>query len=174
MVIKILFALFLLAMNVDLGNAQVEHDVFLSKTFKKIIKSDQSNIRNNSVRDSLILENFSLIKSLLNDSVNLNTTQELNKRTHKRLNTGLVITFIHVLQIDPHLLLNEETVHLFAEHIDQKRISSKELKSALSVYQIDVENDRWSEESASYFKERVESVKREWNIESLEEKTVSH
>ena len=165
MTIKILFSFFLLVMNVDLGNAQVEHEEFLSKTFKKIIKTDQSNIRNHSVRDSLILKNFSLIKSLLEDSVNLNTNQELKKRTHKRLNIGLVMTFIHVLQIDPHLLLNDETVHLFAENIDQKRIGSEELKSALSVYQIDVDHNRWPKESASYFQEKVESVKREWNIE---------
>ncbi len=165
MSLKILFTLFLLVVNAQTGNAQSEHEAFLSKTFKKIIKADQSNIRNNSVRDSLILENFSLIKSLLDDSVNLNTNQELKKRTHKRLNIGLVMTFIHILQIDPQLLLNDKTAHFFAEYIDQKRIGSGELKSALNVYQIDVDNKRWPEEMAAYFLERVESVKRKWNIE---------
>lgn len=165
MAIKILLTLFILSINVELGNAQVEHEIFLSKTFKKIVKADQSNIWNNNVRDSLILKNFNLIKSLLDDSVNLNTNQELNKRTHNRLKNGLVITFIHILQIDPRLLLNDETSNFFAEQIDQKRINSNELKSALSVYQIDVDNKRWPEESITYFEERVESVKRKWNIE---------
>ena len=162
---KLFLVFILLVVGSNWASAQNDHDAFLSKTFRKVIKTDQSHVRNNAVRDTLVRNNFDLINSLLADSVNLNTNQALKKRTHRRLKTGLVITFIHILQIDPKLLLNEATSDFLAEQIAQKRIGSNELKSALGVYQVDVDNKRWSEESMSYFTERLESVKAKWKIE---------
>lgn len=164
MVLRSLFLFLLLILQTGASTAQDEHDAFLSKTFKKVIKLDQSNIRNNKVRDSLIKDNFALIQELLEDSVNLNTNQSLKRKTSGRLKTGLVITFIHILQIEPTMLLNEETSDFFARHIAEERISSEELKSALSVYQVDVDNKRWPEERMNYFKERVDSIKEKWQI----------
>lgn len=154
-----------LIFNVLSISAQESDEQYLSKTFKEIIRTDQSNIRNNVVRDSLILINFELIQSLLKDSVNLNTEQKLEKRTIKRLHIGLVSTFIHIGQNHPNLIMNDETSTFIAEQINQGRLNRKELKIALSAYKTDVENNRWSEDASNYYSEKIETVKTKWGIE---------
>ncbi|MFK7786017.1 MAG: hypothetical protein AB8B56_12915 [Crocinitomicaceae bacterium] len=147
------------------SHAQESNEQFISKTFKEINRTDQSNLRNHVVRDSLILINFELIQSLLKDSVNLNSEQSFSKRTTKRLHLGLAMTFIHIGQNHPDLILNDETSAFIAEQINQGRLNRKELKIALHAYMVDVENDRWSESNSDYYREKIAGVKTKWGIE---------
>lgn len=146
------------------SKAQNTDEKMLLKTFKHIIKTDQSHIRNNSIREVLILNNFETIKSLLADSISLNPDQYLKKRTRKKLYTGLMATFIHTLQTAPNLLLNDETLDLFAEYIDKNLLRKKELNSALKILQYDTESNRftkWTE----YSLQRIPLAREKWKLD---------
>ncbi len=153
----------ILLLNVNGSFAQEHNENSLFKTFKKITELDQSHIRKNNIRDSLILLNFSKIKELLSSDINLNSEQKLKNKTKKKLKSDLLLTFLHVLQIDPRLLLNDETVEFFAQYIDKNLISNRQLKSALVAYNYDIEIGRWTNWTA-YFDERIEFVKVKWKI----------
>lgn len=75
-----------------------------------------------------------------------------------------MITFIHILQIDPIKLLNEETSNLFASYIREDLIGNQELSSALKAYKIDIVNERWPNWT-EYYWQRIERVKIQWKIE---------
>jgi len=159
----ILILLFLLFGLSSKSNAQNPNEKMLFKKFKEIIKTDQSNIRNNDVRHGLFFTNFETIKSLLADSISLNSDQDLKKRTRKKLHTGLMATFIHILQTDPSLLLNDETLDLFAKYIDADLIRKQELNSALNILQYEADSNRfpkWTE----YSLQRIPLAQEKWNL----------
>lgn len=148
----------------DIEPVKIDSERDLLKTFRKIVRTDQSHIRNYNVRDSLILVNYSTIKNLLLNNTSLNSQQKLKNRTKKKLEWGLLLTFIHILQSNPSFLINEEEVEFFAECINRKLLDNSQLKSALLKYNNDIEMNNFPE-WADYYRDRIDSVKKKWNIE---------
>lgn len=144
--------------------AQEVNEDQLYRTFKEILKKDQSNIRKNEIRDSLVQENFAIILDLLESGVNLNTRREMQKKTYKKMNVALIMTFIHTLQYDSKRLLNEESTTQFADYLNQGLLDKRELSIALNAYNKDIVHNRFPQATAYYY-QRIENVTTLWGIE---------
>lgn len=137
-----LFALLLF--NSTNSHSRTEYDKWLRKEFKAIQKRDQSNVRNNEVRDTLILYNFNLInKYFREDKMRTFQDSTLTEKTLRIVKVGLIITYIHILQTNTLKLLNKEIVDEYKGYLDNEVLTHFTLESAVNTYTTDMNHQRW-------------------------------
>lgn len=161
-----IFVLLLLSLISFNGSTQNTNETDLYETFQKILKTDRSNVRKPEVRNHIFVNNLSNINGLLKEGVSLNTEIEIEEKLRKTMSLGLLVTFLHTLQSDPTLLLNDSTVVLYSDCIHKNTLALTELKYALKFFQKDLENGRFMKWK-SYFEERLPIVLEKWKLMSL-------
>ena len=144
--------------------ARTEYDKWLRKEFKAIIKRDQSHVRNNEVRDTLFLYNFNLISSFYEeDKMPQFSDSTISQKTKDKVELGLIITHIHILQNFPSLILNENRINLYSDYLNNGTMTKFILEAAMNAYTTDLNNERWGEISneLNHFYELAIST---WNL----------
>ena len=147
-------------------------DKELIKTFKNIHKTDQSHIRDSSIRNTIFRTNFQTIVNII-DIQGFPQLSQYYKSKRKRniIDGASQITFVHILQTKPELLLNEEMIYKFKSQITKSRININILSFALNIFNYDHSTqwypNFWSEEVERCFHLAV----KEWGITLREIKT---
>lgn len=86
------------------------------------------------------------------------------------INNGAQRTFIHILQFQPEILLNEKTISLLKKEVENNSLDSKLLKVALQTFQYD--RDVRRKDAPNWNKEIEENFYfafREWGIKLYSE-----
>ncbi len=121
---------------------QTKQDL-ISKLFKQIIKEDQSHLKQQEIRNKIFVQNFNLINEQFKQNNLTNSClNSLNKKRLKNVNTGLRVTFIHILQTKPELILNEDYIQFIEKQITENDFDKSRLKTALTIYYYDMYSSR--------------------------------
>ncbi|WP_066755547.1 hypothetical protein [Crocinitomix algicola] len=104
--------------------------------FKRINKTDKSNIKDTTIRYQSFQDNFNQIVSLI-ESGGLIDASSFSKKERKIISQGITRTFIHIFQINADLILNEHFIHLIANELKAGRFSREYLVVPLSIYVYD-------------------------------------
>jgi hypothetical protein len=140
-------------------------DKELIKIFKNIRKTDQSHYRDSSIRNTIFRSNFQTIVNII-DGQGFPQLSKYYRSKRKRniIDGASQITFVHVLQTKPELLLNEEMINKFKSQITKSRINVNILSFALNIFNYDHStqwySNVWSEEVERCFYLAV----KEWGI----------
>lgn len=115
----LLISFFALQINAQLTDEQL-HD-----TFKRMLNRDKSHLGsdsiNVSIRTSLFVQNFDTINYLLQTHQLLGIKERLTKKQYRKYESALGITFTHIWQTNPALILNDDYIHFLKTEIDAKR-----------------------------------------------------
>jgi len=121
--------------------------------YQEIIDTDGSNLKNQEVREAIFVKNFETILSIIErqGSPYFPESKE-NRKLNGRVYIGTNITFTHILQTKPQLILNDSIISLISIEVKEGRIDSYNLKGALSLFQFDSDRDQtWTDELRKYF-----------------------
>ncbi len=139
--------------------------------FSEINKTDGSHLKERTIRQQFFLRNFDTIIWLIeHQGFPKLSDKKYKKKDVKSINNGAQRTFIHILQFQPEILLNEKTILLIKKEIENNRLDSKLLKIALQTFQYD--RDVRREEAPNWNKEIEENFYfafREWGIKLYSE-----
>lgn len=126
----------------------------IADMFQEINKSDQTHV-GEKVRDSFVIRNFNQIINLIKvQGYPKFSDEKKNKKLNQSIESGTRMTFVHILQIKPELLLNEKIIDIISKEVSEQRLDEELLKSALSVYQYDMDTGRvpsWSKSVENNF-----------------------
>ena len=104
--------------------------------FKEINRTDNSNMNDTTFRYQIFRKNFERIVDLI-ASENFIDESRL-KRSEKRIVIqGITRTLIHIFQIEPSLILNNNFIELIAAELKAERFSREYLVLPLSIYVYD-------------------------------------
>lgn len=128
--------------------------------FEEIESSDRTELDDTSKRAQIFRANYSKIIGLIENQgfVNVDSIYK-KKKDRKTIKTGFRMTFIHVLQTDPKLILNPEIIELIRIEIHTGNLNKGCLIVPLSVFVY---------ESPNLLQEEVDFALDEWGIEESE------
>ena len=109
--------------------------------FKRINKSDASNIKNPEIRKNDFIRNFDTIIYLMNCSDFEIPNGDYSKKGIKRLEKGIDRTLIHIFQFSPERILNDSIINLFKSQLEISNLKQSTLITALSIYKFDFKDD---------------------------------
>jgi len=138
------------------GQKDILSDAQLLQLFEDVNKSDASHLNEPDIRHQIFLDNFDTIIAIIENQGFPTLSEKLrNKRNLRSIDSGVQRTFIHILQTQPELLLNEKIIALLKLEIENGRLDPKLLKVAMSVLQYDIDTSEekavWSEETENNF-----------------------
>jgi hypothetical protein len=97
----------------------------LNETFERILDRDQSHVSSDSVeariRTNLFVQNFDTIKYLLQTHQLIGIKERLTKKEYRKYEHVIGITFTHIWQMKPYLILNDDFIAFLKTEIDAKR-----------------------------------------------------
>ena len=142
--------------------------VEIENMFREINESDASHIGEKK-RCSFFIKNFHQIINLVKiQGYPKFSDEKKNKKLNKSIETGTRLTFLHILQTKPELLLNKEVIDIISCEIELKRLDREILKFVLSTYQYDLDMERvspWSESVETNFYLAIQ----QWDIKLYSE-----
>ena len=157
--------LFLLFGNFLFAQSDTLADKELISIFRKIIRTDQKYVRNNTKRDPIILRNFDIIVSITEKQGFPQLRQEYrSKKKNNLISQGAFLTFIHVLQTKPEDLLNESIINLFKTEISSGRLEKSILRNAMNIYLKTAYDKPWLIDNKDLF----DFAYREWDLGNAE------
>ncbi|WP_133122251.1 hypothetical protein [Brumimicrobium salinarum] len=131
------------------------------QVFKQINKSDASKLRHPEKREEIFLTNFKEIKELI-EYQGLVIDSNFSKKRHIKLaESAIRMTFTHILQSNPSLILNEKFIELIREKLQTKKFCKDYLIFPLSVYV-------YENEIKSPFEGVLKDAMRIWGINESE------
>lgn len=111
--------------------------------YEEIIALDQSSLNDTTVRNGYFRRNFALILNEI--EVNrgpILIKSKMDKRLKAKMNMAIQSTFLHILQTQPKLLLNEDAIETVKLELDRGLLSITTLKFVLSAFQYDLDVNR--------------------------------
>ncbi len=103
--------------------------------FKYILKQDKSNLDKAYIRIVIFKQNFDILNTQLKEhALHCDSTKNYTKKTNDKIDFGINITFTHILQTYPELILNEEYIQFIKNQIDTKNLDKKLLVDPLKYY----------------------------------------
>jgi hypothetical protein len=97
----------------------------LNAIFTRISEKDQSHLgkdsTDKSIRQNMFVENFDTIKYLLQTHQLVGIKERLSKKQYRNYEGAIGITFTHIWQIYPALILNDDFIAFLKQEIDAKR-----------------------------------------------------
>ena len=134
-IIKPTLLVLLLLINVNLY-AQTKEDTIVS-WFKYISKVDQTYLKKSKVfiRDQIFVNNFRIINDLIDEGVlKKELLNSFSEKSVFKIDVGFHITFIHVLQTAPNLILNKDYIEFIENEIVNNNFKKEFLVYPLSIY----------------------------------------
>ena len=133
-------------------------------TFEEIKKTDQTHLKEPEIRKQIFIDNFNTILGII-ESHGYPVFEETKqgKKNTALVRTATNTTFFHILQTNPHLLLNHETIEQIRIEIEASRMNSFLLRDILWMFQYaaDCGNvEPWTEEIRTNFYHAFQA----WNI----------
>jgi hypothetical protein len=146
-------------MSFSFSQGALEKDEIL-KLFKEILISDQTELKDSTKRAQIFRANYFKIIGLIENQgfVNVDSTFQKEK-DQKTVKWGFTMTFTHILQTDPKLILNAETIDLISKEIHSGNLNKEYLIIPLSVFVYDFTN---------LMQEEVDFALEEWGIDESE------
>jgi len=163
--IKLTITYFVLMTSLLLSQENKRSDEELIEVFKKILKTDQSHLRDSNIRHPIFRSNFETIVNIIDDQGFPQLSKYYSSRKQRNIiDDASRVTFVHILQTKPDLLLNEEIIYKFKNQIDKGRMNNVSLSLALNIINYDHVTQRdpnvWSEDVERCFKLAL----KEWGV----------
>ena len=142
------------------------NDEELIAIFKEINESDASHMKEPEIREQIFIENFKTIVKITKAQGFPQLQEHYRKKKIRNcIINGSRITFIHILQSQPKMLLNEEMIELFGKEIKSDRLDNSILETALFAFKYDHDvgriDNQWDEEIQQQFNLALEA----WDID---------
>lgn len=119
MPLKILPILFVFWSTLAIGQRDTLTDAQLKYIYKRILKTDQSHVKDNEIRQLIFELNFNQII----DIIKVQGYPKFKVQPNRKKDRGIIrratmITFFHILQSEPELLLDPKIIELLKNEIE--------------------------------------------------------
>jgi len=131
--LKILLVLTLINFN---PYAQTKEDTIVD-LFKYISKVDQTYLKKTKafIRDQIFVNNFRIINDeIVKGSLNKELLKSFSEKAAFKVYVGFYITFIHVFETAPNLILNKDYIEFIENEIVNNNFKKEFLVYPLSIY----------------------------------------